>query len=54
MSARIVRLIPNATSIINEGYNPVCFSSGMPEEEKGSLLQLLGTLGKTFEVRNQH
>jgi pyrroline-5-carboxylate reductase len=48
--ARIVRLIPNATSIINEGYNPVCFSTGMPEEDRDSLLQLMGTLGTTFEV----
>jgi len=47
---RIVRLIPNATSIINEGYNPVCFSSGMEAGDKQSFLQLLGTLGKTFEV----
>jgi pyrroline-5-carboxylate reductase len=47
---RIVRLIPNATSIINEGYNPVCFSSGVEEGEKQSFLQILGALGKTFEV----
>jgi pyrroline-5-carboxylate reductase len=47
---RIVRLIPNATSIINEGYNPVFFSSGMEVSEKQSLLQMLNTLGKTFEV----
>jgi pyrroline-5-carboxylate reductase len=47
---RIVRLIPNATSIINEGYNPVCFSSGIEAGDKQSLLQMLATLGKTFEV----
>jgi DNA-binding HxlR family transcriptional regulator len=28
ITSRIVRMIPNATSIINEGYNPVCFSLG--------------------------
>jgi pyrroline-5-carboxylate reductase len=49
-AARIVRLIPNATSIINEGYNPVCFSSSIQEGEKQSLLEIFGTLGKTFEV----
>jgi pyrroline-5-carboxylate reductase len=48
--SRIVRLIPNATSIINEGFNPVCFSSGIQEEDKKSLLQILGVLGETFEV----
>jgi pyrroline-5-carboxylate reductase len=47
---RIVRLIPNATSIINEGYNPVCFSSGIEAEDKETLLQMLGAMGKTFEV----
>jgi pyrroline-5-carboxylate reductase len=48
---RIVRLIPNATSIINEGYNPVCFSSGTQASDKQSLLQMLKALGKTFEVQ---
>jgi len=47
---RIARLIPNATSIINEGYNPVCFSSGIQAGDKQSLWQMLETMGKTFEV----
>jgi pyrroline-5-carboxylate reductase len=47
---RIVRLIPNATSIINEGYNPVCFSSGIGPVDKQSFMQMLEALGKTFEV----
>ena len=47
---RILRLIPNATSIINEGYNPVCFSPGIEAADKKSLLQMLEALGKTFEV----
>ena len=47
---RIVRLIPNATSIINEGYNPVCFSSGIEAGDKETFLQMLGAMGKTFEV----
>ncbi len=49
-SQRIVRLIPNATSIINEGYNPVSFSSRMQGTDKQSLIQLLSVLGNTFEV----
>lgn len=48
--SRIVRLIPNATSIINEGYNPVCFSSGIEAGDKETFLQMLKALGKTFEV----
>jgi pyrroline-5-carboxylate reductase len=47
---KIVRLIPNATSYINEGYNPVCFGQGFPVKEKKEILDLLGLLGKTFEV----
>lgn len=47
----IARLIPNATSYINEGYNPVCFSSDFEEHEKDQILGLLRLMGKTFEVR---
>ncbi len=46
----IVRVIPNATSYINEGYNPVCFEKSFPSEKKQELLDLLGMLGHTFEV----
>jgi pyrroline-5-carboxylate reductase len=48
--SKVVRLIPNATSIINEGYNPVCFSDSYPANEKKEFLSLLKTLGETFEV----
>lgn len=50
---KIVRLIPNATSFINEGYNPVCFASGFPESERKDILELLSLLGKTFEVSEE-
>ena len=50
MTSRIVRMIPNATSIINEGYNPVCFSPGMKESDKQDLIHMLRVLGKTFET----
>lgn len=46
----VVRMIPNATSYINKGYNPICFSSKYSAKEKHSLLVLLSLLGKTFEV----
>lgn len=46
----IVRLIPNATSYINEGYNPVCFSSGVNALQKVEIMELLLSLGHTFEV----
>jgi pyrroline-5-carboxylate reductase len=46
----IARLIPNATSFINEGYNPVCFSSDFTRTEKQQVLDLLRLMGNTFEV----
>jgi|SRR5664280_601932 len=49
-SKDIARLIPNATSYINEGYNPVCFSSDFAGREKQQVLDLLGLMGNTFEV----
>jgi pyrroline-5-carboxylate reductase len=49
-SKDIVRLIPNATSYINEGYNPVCFPPDFAAKEKQQILGLLSLLGNTFEV----
>lgn len=46
----IARLIPNATSYINEGYNPVTFAAGFNPIEKAVTLDLLKILGTTFEV----
>jgi len=49
----IARLIPNATSYINEGYNPVCFSSDFPGSNKKQILAILKLLGNTFEVSEE-
>jgi pyrroline-5-carboxylate reductase len=49
----IVRLIPNATSYINEGYNPVCFSSDFGTNEKQLVLNLLNVMGNTFEIKEE-
>jgi len=46
----IARMIPNATSYINEGYNPVTFSDGFAENDKLHLMEVLKLLGNTFEV----
>lgn len=45
---KIIRLIPNATSVINKGYNPVCYSHAI--KDKSEILDLLSVLGKTFET----
>jgi pyrroline-5-carboxylate reductase len=47
---RIVRLIPNASSIIGEGYNPIAFSGALNREEKEEMQALLSALGKCPEV----
>ena len=52
-TSNILRMIPNATSFINEGYNPVTFAASFNETEKAEALDLLQLLGKTFEVEEQ-
>jgi pyrroline-5-carboxylate reductase len=47
---RIVRLIPNAPSVIGEGFNPVFYSQVLSEEERGEVSSLLSALGKCPEV----
>ena len=49
----LARLIPNATSYINEGYNPVTFIEGFDQTQKQVILDLLKELGKTFEVSEE-
>jgi pyrroline-5-carboxylate reductase len=44
----IARLIPNATSVINQGYNPVTFAPDF--SKKKEILEILTLLGKTFET----
>lgn len=47
---KLARMIPNATSFINDGYNPITFSSDIDKKEKKQILKLLKKLGKTFET----
>lgn len=46
----IVRMIPNATSYINEGYNPVTFAQNFNPSDRMDVLDLLNILGNTFEA----
>jgi pyrroline-5-carboxylate reductase len=47
---RIVRLIPNAASIVGEGYNPIVFSEVFIAHEREEIASLLSALGKFPEV----
>jgi len=49
----IARLIPNATSYINEGFNPVTFSTSFDKNKKQEILEMLKILGHTFEVSEE-
>ncbi len=49
----IARLIPSATSYINEGYNPVTFSTSFDKNKKQEILEMLKILGHTFEVSEE-
>jgi len=47
---RIVRLLPLASSIMGEGYNPVVYSSFVDSNTKRQLMDLFSTFGQTLEV----
>ncbi|OPY12314.1 MAG: Pyrroline-5-carboxylate reductase [Syntrophus sp. PtaB.Bin001] len=47
---RIVRMIPNAPSIINKGYNPIVFSGNLAKKEKEAIKEYLDVLGDCPEV----
>ena len=49
----LARLIPNATSYINEGFNPVTFATGFDLLMKKEVIDLLSSLGTTFEVSEE-
>jgi pyrroline-5-carboxylate reductase len=46
----IARVIPNAPSIVNQGYNPVAFSPAISVEAKQAILELFHPLGEFPEV----
>jgi pyrroline-5-carboxylate reductase len=49
----IARVIPNAPSIVNEGYNPVAFSPDMSAESKHLIVELFRPLGDLPEVAEE-
>lgn len=51
---RIMRMIPNAPSVVNLGYNPVAFAPNLPQTEKQDLLMWFSLLGACPEVPEEH
>ncbi|MDX2414043.1 MAG: hypothetical protein QNK33_02520, partial [Bacteroidales bacterium] len=52
-SSSLVRMIPNATSFINDGYNPISFNCNFGEGEKIKVMNLFEVLGECFEVEEE-
>ncbi len=48
--ANIARMNPSASTFVNKGVNPICFSPEMTSEKKERLFKLLGPLGFMPEV----
>ncbi|MDD4108870.1 MAG: NAD(P)-binding domain-containing protein [Prolixibacteraceae bacterium] len=49
-TVNIVRMIPNATSYINKGFNPLAFHPAITKNDRKQIRKLLESLGKTFET----
>lgn len=50
---RIIRMIPNAPSIVNAGYNPVVFGSGISQQERDDLMRIFSALGECPVVKEE-
>jgi pyrroline-5-carboxylate reductase len=50
---RVVRILPNAPSIVNAGYNPLAFSQGLTETEKKQLISMFSVLGECPRVSEE-
>ena len=48
--SRLARVIPNAPSVVNFGFNPVCFGPALTAADKAELTGLLAPLGECPEV----
>jgi len=50
---RLARVIPNAPSVVNFGFNPVAFASALSAPDKAEVTALLTPLGECPEVAEQ-
>jgi pyrroline-5-carboxylate reductase len=51
--ARLARVIPNAPSVVNFGYNPVAFGPALSAADKAEITGLLSPLGECPEVQEE-
>lgn len=52
--ARIIRMNPNAASLVGAGFNPVAFSETISEEEKTAFLAFVRPLGVSSVTREEN
>jgi pyrroline-5-carboxylate reductase len=50
---RLARVIPNAPSVVNEGYNPVSFAENLTAEDRERVRSLFAPLGACPEVAEE-
>lgn len=50
---RVARMIPNAPSLIGDGYNPTVFGPGVPEPDRAALGDLFAAFGRCPEVEEE-
>ncbi|MBL9135999.1 MAG: NAD(P)-binding domain-containing protein [Verrucomicrobiales bacterium] len=50
---RVVRMIPNAPSVIGAGFNPIAFANGIDGNQRAGLRDFLSPLGECPEVEEQ-
>lgn len=48
--ARLARMIPNAPSLVNLGFNPVAFAANLGAAERSDIISLIAPLGECPEV----
>ena len=51
---RIVRMIPNAPSVVNKGFNPIAFSPAFSGDEKKEIKNFFEILGDCPEVKEEN
>jgi len=52
--SRIVRMIPNAPSLVGKGFNPVTFSDGIGDALRSILVDLFSRWGTCPQVKEEH
>jgi len=53
-TSRVARMIPNAPSLIGQGYNPVAYGAGLDSTAKTELERLFAPWGEAPEVNEHH